>query len=57
MPRVLFLDDGGVLNDNALRGPEWLRLIGGFMPARLGGTADQWARANSVVFPRVWATL
>ena len=53
MPRVLFLDDGGVLNDNALRGPEWLRLIGGFMPARLGGTADQWARANSVVFPRV----
>ena len=57
MPRVLFLDDGGVLNDNALRGPEWLRLIGGFMPARLGGTADQWAHANSVVFPQVWADI
>ena len=57
MPRVLFLDDGGVLNDNALRGPEWLRLIGGFMPARLGGTADQWAHANSVVFPRVWGDI
>ena len=54
MPRVLFIDDGGVLNDNGLRGPEWLRLIGGFMPARLGDTADQWARANAAVFPRVW---
>ena len=52
-PLELFLDDGGVLNDNSLRGQEWLRLIGEFMPSRLGGTADQWARANRVVFPHV----
>ena len=52
-PLELFLDDGGVLNDNSLRGPEWLRLIGEFMPGRLGGTADQWTRANRVVFPHV----
>ncbi len=56
-PRALFLDDGGVLNDNSLRGPEWLRLIGEFMPARLGGTAEQWASANRVVFSQVWGDL
>ncbi len=54
---TLFLDDGGVLNDNRLRGPEWLRLIGEFMPARLGGSAEQWASANRVVFPQVWSDL
>ena len=56
-PLELFLDDGGVLNDNSLRGPEWLRLIGEFMPARLGGTAEQWASANRVVFSQVWGDL
>ncbi len=56
-PLVLFVDDGGVLNDNSLRGPEWLRLIGEFMPARMGGTAEQWESANRVVFPQVWGNL
>ena len=56
-PLGLFLDDGGVLNDNSLRGPEWLRLVGEFMPARMGGTAEQWASANRVVFSRVWGNL
>lgn len=56
-PPTLFLDDGGVLNDNSLRGPEWLRLIGEFMPPRLGGTAEQWASANREVFPEVWGDL
>jgi beta-phosphoglucomutase-like phosphatase (HAD superfamily) len=56
-PLALFLDDGGVLNDNSLRGPEWLRLIGEFMPLRMGGTPDQWAGANRVVFSQVWGDL
>ena len=56
-PLALFLDDGGVLNDNRLRGPEWLRLIGEFMPSRLGGTAEQWAEANRVLFPQLWDSL
>ena len=56
-PFALFIDDGGVLNDNSLRRPEWLRLIGEFMPARMGGTSEQWARANQVVFPQVWRYL
>ena len=54
---VLFIGDGGVLNDNARRGPEWLRLIGGFMAPRLGGTPEAWARANSIEFPRVWGNI
>lgn len=51
---ALFLDDGGVLNDNALRGPEWQRLIGEFMPPRLGGSPERWAETNPIVFRRVW---
>ncbi len=53
-PATLFLDDGGVLNDNNLRGPEWLRLLGEFMPDRMGGTAESWAGANRQVFPKLW---
>ena len=56
-PLELFLDDGGVLSDYSLRGPEWVRLIGEFMPGKLGGTAEQWASANRVVFPQVWRNL
>ena len=56
-PQALFLDDGGVLNDNSFRGPEWLRLMGEFIPARMGGTAGQWASANRAVFPRLWENL
>jgi HAD superfamily hydrolase (TIGR01509 family) len=57
--RALFLDDGGVLNDNSLRGPEWERLIGEYLSPRLGGARSRWAEANSVVFAaqlRRWET-
>lgn len=50
----VFVDDGGVLNDNTLRAPEWRRLLGVYLPPRLGGTAEEWARANSEVAPRSW---
>lgn len=56
-PLTLFLDDGGVLNDNRRRAPEWRRLIGEFMPDRMSGTAEQWMTANGMVFPRVWNDL
>ena len=56
-PPALFLDDGGVLNDNSLRGPKFLRLIADFMPAWMGGSAEEWAKANQVVFPQVWETI
>jgi HAD superfamily hydrolase (TIGR01509 family) len=46
--RVVFLDDGGVLNDNDRRAPEWRRLLGEFFVPRLGGSAAAWAEANTV---------
>ena len=49
---TLFIDDGGVLNDNSRRGPE---LIADFFPPRLGGTPQAWAEANRATFRRVIA--
>ena len=54
---ALFLDDGGVMNDNSLRVPVWQQLIGEFMPPRLGGSAEQWSEANRKTFPPLWAEL
>lgn len=48
--RAIFLDDGGVLNDNSLRGPEWERLIGEYLSPRLGGEPLRWEEANRIVF-------
>ncbi len=38
----LFIDDGGVLNDNERRGAEWRRLIGEYLSPRLGGEPPAW---------------
>jgi phosphoglycolate phosphatase-like HAD superfamily hydrolase len=43
----LFIDDGGVMNDNARRGPQFARLVGKYMPPRLGGSPEAWAVANT----------
>jgi FMN phosphatase YigB (HAD superfamily) len=43
---VIFLDDGGVMNDNARRGPEWQRLVGVYFAPRLGGAEAAWSQAN-----------
>ena len=52
--RVVFLDDGGVLNDNERRAPEWRRLLGEFFAPRFGGTPTAWGDANMVVFGAIW---
>ena len=52
--RVVFIDDGGVLNDNERRAPEWRRLLGEYLPPRLGGTPQAWAEANRPVIARAW---
>lgn len=46
---MLFLDDGGVMNDNTVRGPQWERLVGEFFPPILGGSSEAWAEANRAV--------
>ena len=57
---VLFLDDGGVMNDNARRGERWRHLVGAYFVPRLGGSAAAWAAANGawtdeLFEPRNWS--
>lgn len=51
---AIFLDDGGVLNDNDRRAPQWQRLVGEYLSPRLGGDRAAWAEANRVVFEGCW---
>jgi HAD superfamily hydrolase (TIGR01509 family) len=50
---TLFFDDGGVMNDNLLRGPQWQRLVAEFFVPLLGGTAEAWREANRVIVNRI----
>ena len=50
----IFIDDGGVLNDNERRGAEWRRLIGEYLSPRLGGEPLAWGEANLIVFGEQW---
>jgi phosphoglycolate phosphatase-like HAD superfamily hydrolase len=51
---VLFLDDGGVMNDNTRRGRQWQRLAGRYLAPRLGGAPEAWAAANAAVAERLF---
>jgi len=42
----LFFDDGGVLNDNEVRGHQWKEILPEFFISRFGGTTQIWSRAN-----------
>jgi HAD superfamily hydrolase (TIGR01509 family) len=44
--RHIFFDDGGVINDNSRRAPQWAELYGEFFVSRLGATKSAWAEAN-----------
>jgi FMN phosphatase YigB (HAD superfamily) len=52
MPPIkhIFLDDGGVLNDNSIRAEQWPPLLGEFFAPNFGGTPEAWAEANRRVF-------
>lgn len=50
---VLFLDDGGVMNDNRVRGEQWRRMVAEFFAPILGGAPEVWAEANRVVIDRI----
>ncbi len=49
---TLFIDKGGVLVDNAQLSGQWQRLLGEFLPSRLGRSPEDWARANRVALGR-----
>lgn len=50
---VIFLDDGGVMSDNSLRGLQWRRLVSEFFTPLLGGTSVAWSEANRIVADRL----
>ncbi|MCG3227521.1 MAG: HAD hydrolase-like protein [Candidatus Heimdallarchaeota archaeon] len=42
----LFFDDGGVMNDNRIRGMQWQKMIGDYFSPKYGGEPFMWAEAN-----------
>lgn len=50
---VLLLDDGGVMNDSLVRGPQWQRLVGEFFVPILGGEQLAWQEANRFVMDNI----
>ncbi len=43
---TIFFDDGGVMNDNRLRGIQWQKMIGEYFFPKYGGEPHKWAEAN-----------
>jgi HAD superfamily hydrolase (TIGR01509 family) len=50
---VVFLDDGGVINDPPTRREQWYPLVGEFFVPRLGGAPEAWSAANRQVITRM----
>ena len=46
MAITIFLDDGGVLNDNEIRGQQWKIYVGEYYSSRFGGKPEIWGEAN-----------
>jgi FMN phosphatase YigB (HAD superfamily) len=49
MSFAIFFDDGGVLNDNSIRAPQWKKFCGEFLHSRFGGDPEVWGEANQKV--------
>ena len=43
---AIFFDDGGVLNNNTIRTPQWKAFCGEFFHSRFGGDPEMWGEAN-----------
>ncbi|KAF9189453.1 hypothetical protein BGZ51_009564 [Haplosporangium sp. Z 767] len=55
MPRYIFLDSGGVINDNDRRAPQWVYHLEEYMPkTRIGGPPKLWGRANATLSARLF---
>ncbi|KAG0255095.1 hypothetical protein DFQ27_006435 [Actinomortierella ambigua] len=46
LPTTIFLDSGGVINDNERRGPQWIHHLSNLMPRLFGGPAKHWGESN-----------
>ncbi|KAG0239214.1 hypothetical protein BGW41_007830 [Actinomortierella wolfii] len=45
-PTAIFLDSGGVINDNSARAPQWVRKLSYIMPRLFGGPSKHWGESN-----------
>jgi FMN phosphatase YigB (HAD superfamily) len=55
--QAIFLDDGGVLNDNEQRAPQWRELDAQFYASRYGGDHDAWVHTSQIAFEeflKIW---
>lgn len=43
---AVFFDDGGVMNDNRIRGLQFQKMVGDFFAPRFGGEPYKWAESN-----------
>lgn len=50
---AIFFDDGGTINDNNLRGPQWIKLIAEYFIPNFGKTEKEWGNANLFAFNRL----
>jgi beta-phosphoglucomutase-like phosphatase (HAD superfamily) len=46
MAITVFFDDGGVINDNKVRGMQWRKYVGEYYSTRFGGEPKFWGEAN-----------
>jgi HAD superfamily hydrolase (TIGR01509 family) len=51
---AIFLDDGGVMNNNDVRAAQWQQLVGEYLAPLLGGDREQWTEANKIAAPAAW---
>ncbi|KAF9102863.1 hypothetical protein BGX27_010837 [Mortierella sp. AM989] len=55
LPRAIFLDSGGVINDNSRRAPQWVQFMEQYMPKTiLGGPGHMWGRSNAILSERLF---
>ncbi|KAI1314736.1 hypothetical protein EDD11_001750 [Mortierella claussenii] len=56
LPRAIFLDSGGVINDNDRRGPQWVHYLERYMPqTSVGGPGELWGKANTIMLDRLFS--
>ncbi|KAF9953458.1 hypothetical protein BGZ70_000245 [Mortierella alpina] len=57
MPQAIFLDSGGVINDNSRRAPQWVYHLEQYMPTtRLGGPGKLWGEANAILSDQLFGS-
>lgn len=50
---ALFIDDGGVMNDNRPRERQWQKLVAEYFVPVLGGTHEKWEEANRLILKQL----